>query len=130
MSRLTLSLVLATALAVPLGAQTQAGAAAAPAILPLSAIPHTPAGDALRGWLEAFNSGDSVRFEAFLKAHGSEQAGQAPMQFRRMTGGFDLIAIERSEPQRIEFGARERNGPTTAVGEIRLSAGQPPRMIG
>lgn len=127
MSRLELSLVLAVVLAGT--SQAQAPAAAAP-VLPMSAIPKTPAGTALRGWLEAFNSGDSTRFVAFLRARGSEQANDPPMHFRRMTGGFDLIAIEHSEPRRIEFGARERNGPTTAVGEIRLSAGGPPRMIG
>jgi hypothetical protein len=136
MARQYLRLVAAASLTLTAsaGAQARAGTAMpgapAPAILPLTAIPATPAGEALRGWFEAFNSGDSARFVAFLRANGSEQANDPPMQFRRMTGGFDLISIERSEPRHIEFAVRERNGPTTAIGEIRLPAGEPRRMLG
>jgi hypothetical protein len=46
----------------------------------------------------------------------------ALLGFRRRTGGFDLLSIERSEPRHIEFFVRERGGPTTAVGEIELPA--------
>jgi retinol-binding protein 3 len=122
------ALVFATAA----GAQTPASSpvAPAPAVIPLSAIPSTLAGEALRGWFEAFNSGDSTRLVTFLRAYGSEQANEPPMQFRRMTGGFDLISIERSDPRHIEFAVRERNGPTTAIGDIELPAGEPRRMIG
>lgn len=34
-------------------------------------IPDTPAGHALKEWLDAFNSGDRETFETFAKAHGS-----------------------------------------------------------
>ena len=112
------------------GAQSRDSAGARAPVLPMSAIPKTVAGDALRAWFDAFNSGDSTRFEAFLHAYGSEQAGQAPMGFRRNTGGFDLISIVNSEPRHIEFAVRERNGPTTALGEIEVPAGPSPRLIG
>ena len=123
-------LILCFVLATAARAQAPEPSSTPAPVLPLSAIPDTPAGNALRGWLDAFNSGDSTRLEAFLEAYGSEQAGQAPMGFRRNTGGFDLIGILRAEHRRIEFAVRERSRPTTAVGEIELPAGNPVRMIG
>ena len=98
-----------------------------PAPMALSAIPKTPAGDALREWLDAFNSGDSTSIAAFLRTHGSDVPVENLLGFRRSTGGFDLLSIQRSEPRHLEFFVRERRGPTTAVGELELPAtGQGP----
>jgi hypothetical protein len=122
------------ALAAVAGAQSPTSAApqpvSGPAPLPMSAIPKTPAGDALRAWFEAFNSGDSTRIAAFLQSYGSETPLDAQLGFRRATGGFDLLSIERSEPRHLEFYVRERGGPTTAVGELELPAAGPVRIVG
>jgi hypothetical protein len=88
----------------------------------LTAIPATPAGEALRAWFDAFNSGDSTRIASFLRAYGSDKPVGNLLGFRRATGGFDLLSIQRSEPRHIEFFVRERGGPTTAVGELELPA--------
>ncbi|MGI8400356.1 MAG: S41 family peptidase [Gemmatimonadaceae bacterium] len=45
-----------------------------------------------------------------------------------MTGGFDLLTIERSEPRHIEFTLRERSKPMTAYGALDVSAGEPTRV--
>jgi hypothetical protein len=120
-------------LAATTGAQSPAPASAAatlPAPLALSTIPKTPAGEVLRAWFDSFNSGDSARIAAFLKNYGSENSLEAQMGFRRQTGGFDLLSIERSEPRHIEFFVRERGGPTTAVGEFELPATGSRRLVG
>jgi hypothetical protein len=96
--------------------------AALPAPLPLSAIPSTPAGDALRTWLDTFNSGDSTRIATLMRSSGTDFPIGMELRFRRSTGGFDLLSIERSEPRHIEFFVRERAGPTTALGELDLPA--------
>ncbi len=118
---LTTLLLVATA-----GAQAPAppstSAASLPAPLALTAIPKTPAGEALREWFEAFNSGDSTRLATFLRTYGSDVPVENLLGFRRRTGGFDLLSIERSEPRRIEFFVKERAGPTTAIGEVELPA--------
>jgi hypothetical protein len=98
--------------------------------LPLSAIPGTPAGTALREWLDAFNSGDSARVAQFVNTYGSSLPVDALLGFRRRTGGFSLLSIQRSEPRRIEFFVRERGGPTTAVGELELPTSGPARIVG
>jgi hypothetical protein len=106
----------------PAPASPSASKAGLPAPVALSAIPTTPAGEALRAWFEAFNSGDSSRIGAFLRAYRSDIPAENLMRFRQATGGFDLLSIVRSEPRHIEFFVRERRGPTTAVGELDLSA--------
>ena len=107
-------------------------AASGPAlpVLDPGAIPATPAGAALREWLAAFNSGDSTRYEAFLHAWHSDEAGKALMGFLRNTGGFDHISIERSESRLIEFAVRERKRPTVILGTIELVGTDPLRVMG
>ncbi|MFL5608499.1 MAG: S41 family peptidase [Gemmatimonadaceae bacterium] len=115
-------------------ARAQSPAPSSPSTLPeplaLSAIPATPAGTALRAWFDAFNSGDSARVAQFVKEYGSDLPADALLGFRRRTGGFDLLSIQRSEPRHIEFFVRERNGPTTAIGELELPTSGPTRLVG
>ena len=117
----------ATAQVVPQSAAT-APATAAP--LPSSAIPATAAGAALREWLDAFNAGDSARVVAFFRSYNDDAPPDGMMGFRRNTGGFDLLSIQRSEPRQIEFFVRERKGPTTAVGSLELPESGPRKLIG
>ena len=89
-------------------------------------IPSTPAADVLRAWLDAFNSGDSARMSAYYLRYQPDRSLPVELSFREQTGGFDLIDIERSEPRRIEFIAKDRAGRNTAYGVFDLSASQPP----
>lgn len=114
----------------PASAPARESSANRPAPLALSAIPKSPAGDVLRAWFEAFNSGDSVRIGEFLRTNESEVPIENVLRFRRATGGFDLLSIVRSEPRHIEFYVRERSGPTTAVGAVELPASGPRRVDG
>lgn len=92
------------------------------------AIPRTPAGMALRAWLDAYNSGDSTQMTAYLRTFQPQRAVGEMLHFRQMTGGFDLLSIERSEPRHVEFTARERKSPMTAYGAIDVSASEPTRV--
>jgi hypothetical protein len=91
-------------------------------------IPNTPAGRVLRAWLDAFNSGDTARMDAYYRQHQPERNAQSELRFRDEVGGFDLLTIERSEPRRLEFTLKERNGPRTAYGVIEVSNAEPPRV--
>jgi len=85
-------------------------------------IPDTPAGKALRAWLDAFNSGDRSKMEAYAKAFNPEQSAERMMGFRGQTGGFDLLAIESSEPLQIKFRVKEKASPTVGIGNIQLKS--------
>jgi hypothetical protein len=87
-------------------------------------IPDTPAGKTLRAWLDAFNSGDRAKVEAYIKAYDPEQSVERMMGFHDQTGGFDLLAIESSEPLRIRFRVKEKASSTVGIGStccIRIS---------
>jgi hypothetical protein len=109
----------------PLGAQVPAATPTQPVVI---AIPKTPAGDALREWLGAFNSGDTARLDAYRRRFEPDMTVGDELGFREQTGGFDLLTIERSEPRHLEFTVRERNSPTTAYGVLDVSSAEPVRV--
>jgi retinol-binding protein 3 len=89
-------------------------------------IPNTPAGRALKAWLEAFNSGDRAQMDAYYQKYQPDKSAESIMPFRDMTGGFELIGIEKSERLQIQFRVKERNSETTAIGKLDVKDGQPP----
>ena len=91
-------------------------------------IPATPAGTVLHAWLDAFNSADAGRFAAYARQYDPTFDPKGEMTFRDRTGGFQLLTIERSEPRRVEFIAKERAGETTAYGLMTVSDTGPLRV--
>src|SRR5579862_6037443 len=63
----------------------------------LPVIPDTPAGAVLRDWLDSFNSGDPARIEAYIGRHKHPDTAGGMLEFQSQTGGFDLLAIGRSD---------------------------------
>lgn len=70
-------------------------------------VPNTPAAHALISWLHAFNRSKVER------------------GFRKSSGGFDLISIERSEADYIEFLVKARSNQGEALGELNVSPKNP-----
>jgi Peptidase family S41/N-terminal domain of Peptidase_S41 in eukaryotic IRBP len=99
------------------------GLALADAPAPL--IPDTPAGHALSLWLEAFNSGDRARLEAFIKTYTPTRDVDREMGFRMQTGGFDLLSIEESTRTEIAFRVKERVSATQAIGVMQVKDADP-----
>src|SRR5947209_13318149 len=91
-------------------------------------IPDTPAGHTLKAWLDAFNSGDRATEEKYLKTYDPDRSLDDEMRFRGMTGGFLLTQILRSDPERIEFMVRERNGDTVAICKMQVKPGEPAKV--
>ena len=75
-------------------------------------LPSTPAGKVLAGYLEALNSGDKDKLEAFIKAHRPDRpnALDIMLDLRWNTGGLDLYSIESSQPLNIKAVMQEREG--------------------
>jgi hypothetical protein len=91
-------------------------------------IPDTPAGKVLHAWLDAFNSGDRAKIEAYVKTFDPKESADFMVTFHNQTGGFDLLAIESSEPKMIKFRVKEKTSPTVAIGSIQLNDAQPPTV--
>src|ERR1700675_4817392 len=57
-------------------------------------FPDTPAGRTLRAWLDAFNSGDKAKIQAFTAKYQLSKPADDSIAFHGQTGGFDLLSIE------------------------------------
>src|SRR5881396_2616837 len=95
-----------------------------------TAIPNTPAGHALRAWLDAYNSGDSARVAMFFRTYSVEDALRGAFAFRKMTGGLDLLSVEVSEPRHVESMTQFRTGPMVGYGALDVSSGDTSRVSG
>lgn len=81
-------------------------------------------------WLEEFNSGDKVKFQAFLEANYPDQAKHIDgvMGFRKMTGGFDLKKVEKADAT-ISVGiVKERDSDTFARFALEVEPAEPHRI--
>jgi retinol-binding protein 3 len=107
------------------GTATNAAQGARPAS---PVIPNTAAGSALRAWLDAFNSADTAQMAAYSRQYQPDRDMEFEVPFRKMTGGFDLLTIERSEPYHIEFTVKERNSSTKGYGMFDVSSSEPHRV--
>jgi hypothetical protein len=102
--------------------------AIAPA-LPQTAIPSNPAGEILKAWLEAFNSGDRPQIEAYCKKYDPKERPDGMLSFRSQTGGFELQQILKNDRLHLEFVVKERNSDTRAIGSLDVTDAQPPQVV-
>jgi len=90
-----------------------------------SPVPNTPAGNALRSWLAAYNSGDKAQIESFYQAHAPWLNPDEIMQGRTRTGGYDLLSIDGSGDFWLVFSARERKTSMQIIGSLVVRSYQP-----
>lgn len=100
------------------------------ALLPVSSsadvsAPDTPAGHALTEFLEAVNSGDRARQESFLEAWPSRLSVEDVEEWRRSSGGYDLLEVRSSDPTNVYFRIRQRSRDVQEAGRLQVSAGSP-----
>jgi retinol-binding protein 3 len=88
-------------------------------------IPDTPAGRAVSAWLEAFNSGDRARLDDYFKKYEPSKHADDFMGFRDRVGGFEVLSIEKSEPNRIVLLLKERNSERRALAKFQVSDSDP-----
>jgi retinol-binding protein 3 len=88
-------------------------------------IPDTPAGRAMSAWLSAFNSGDRARLEDYYQKYEPSKHADDFMAFGNRVGGFELLSIEKSEPNRIVFLLKERNSERRALAKFQVNDSDP-----
>jgi hypothetical protein len=90
-------------------------------------LPSTQAGKVLRGYLEALNTGDKAKLEAFVKAHRPDRpaAVDIMLDLRWNTGGLDLHSVESSQPLNIQAVLLEREGGRYNRMSVSVSDGNP-----
>ncbi len=92
------------------------------------AIPSTPAGRTFQVWLDAMNSGDRAKMESYVRTSDPKLTADSMMAFHNQTGGFELLAIESSEPLLIRFRVKEKTSATIAIGSMQVKQAEPPTV--
>src|SRR5258706_10828897 len=93
------------------------------------AIPDTPAGHTLQAWFDSFNSGDRARIQAYLTKYEPTKALDGTMIFREMSGGFELLGIDKSDRLHLEFRVKEKASPTIALGKMEAKDADPAEVV-
>ena len=91
-------------------------------------LPDTPAGRVFGKWLDAFNSGDRARVEAFMKVHEPARldAIDQVLDMREQTGGFALLETSESKDLSLRMRLKERSSGMVLLGEFAVTAADPP----
>jgi len=90
--------------------------------------PDTPAGRTLRAFLDAFDSGDHDRIAAYVKEYDPDNNADQLTSFSSQTGGFTLVSIVHSTPDKLSFLVHGRGDNIDAYGSLQLVSTAPPRV--
>lgn len=90
--------------------------------------PDTPAGRTLRAFRDAFNSGEHDRIAAYVKEYDPENSADELTSFSSQTGGFTLVSIVHSAPDKLSFLVHGRGDNIDAYGALQLASTTPPRV--
>ncbi len=93
-------------------------------------LPDTAAAKVLHAWLDAFNSGNTAKLEAYTKTFDPENAMTRYVDagFSRHTGGFELLSATTPELGLIRFHVKEKNSPTEGMGSMRVKGSEHPTV--
>ena len=89
--------------------------------------PDTTAGRQFAHWLEVFNRGQREEIQQFLQENEPRAAGHLDdqMEFRRMTGGFELKKVEESAAERLTGIVKERDSDNMARFSLEVEPAPP-----
>jgi len=90
--------------------------------------PDTPAGHTFRAFLDAFNSAEHDRIAVYVKEYDPENSADGLTSFSNQTGGFTLVSIVHSAPDRLSFLVHGRGDNIEAFGILQLASTSPPRV--
>ena len=90
--------------------------------------PDTPAGHTLQAFLQAFNTADHDRIAAYVKEYDPDENADGLTSFSNQTGGFTLVSIVHSAPDKLTFLVHGRGDNIDAYGTLLLASTAPPRV--
>jgi hypothetical protein len=92
-------------------------------------IPKTPSGHVLRAWLDAVNSGNPAKIQAYVRSIDSTQTVDWLVSLSQHSGGFSLLSVTNKGPRLISFHVKERETATEAFGSIRVRDSTQPSVL-
>jgi hypothetical protein len=93
-------------------------------------IPNTPAGRLLYGWLAAFNQASYPALGNALPNVAPTSAAAAQIEFRKQTGGFNLLSAKEVQPGVLVFRLRDQTpSAIEALGTLQVRPNSNPAAI-
>lgn len=94
-------------------------------------LPSSPATQALKNWLAAFDGSDWDAYLRFVQANfvSPPEPMLRSSGFRRLTSGFDLRSIESETPLRVTAIAQERTSGGMVRFTLEVEPGEPHRIL-
>jgi D-alanyl-D-alanine carboxypeptidase len=91
----------------------------------------TPAAQQFSAWLDAFNSGDRSKLQAFLEKNFPARAPnlEQELRFRNMTGGFEFKKAEEPRANNFSGTLKERNSDRFVHLEMEVEPAEPHRIL-
>lgn len=100
--------------------------AALPALsLAAVSVPDTPAGRVLDSWLDAFNSDDRARVEAFIESHAPSWNPSNTAKWRAETGAYELLEVYSNDQTNVFFRVKARTTAADELGWLKVSEVEP-----
>jgi len=90
--------------------------------------PDTPAGHTLHAFLDAFNSAEHDRIAAYVKKYDPENSADGLTSFSNRTGGFTVVSIVHTAPDKLSFLVHGRGDNIDAFGILQLASTSPPHV--
>jgi CubicO group peptidase (beta-lactamase class C family) len=105
----------------------------APAVAPVQNEPALPAAEQqFRAWLAAFNANDRAKLVAFHDQYYPIKDGMLSVDdelgFRAQTGGFEIVKVESSTPERTELLVKEQASEQFARAMVEVEPAEPHRV--
>ena len=106
---------------------------------PTVALPDTPVGNELRGWLDSLNSSDREKMRAFITEHTATRAGRTPpidmltnRHFDRFknSGGYELRKINAATPDKIAVVVQSRRFGYWHEIQMAVTPTEPHKILG
>lgn len=94
--------------------------------------PDTAAGKQFAAWLTAFNSGDRATLLQYLEKNYPQRVSEIDgvLQFRAMTGGFELKKVESSEATKLIVLVKEKDSDQFARLSLEVEEAEPHKVKG
>jgi hypothetical protein len=92
-------------------------------------IPDTPAGRALAMWVNAVNSGDEAKLQAYIDKYHRKSTAKDYLYLHQAVGDLTLLKIEKNEPNDVVVVLGEANSDDALRSEFRTDSADPTRLV-
>ena len=91
-------------------------------------LPDTPAGRALASWVNALNSGDEAKLQAYIDKYHRKSTAKDYLYLHRVLGELTVLKIEKNEPNDLVAILGEANFDEALRSEFKTDPADPSKL--